>query len=109
LAQTLRDEEKPAEANLVEALVNTAKPKYLEAMQHAFDELGKSLWYQKLDENFRKDESEAAVDSIELPKLIWQLGSNIIFTTNIDRVLEWKSVKESPIEILDTMYNQIFI
>lgn len=101
LAQTLTDEGKPKEAILVQALVESGKPKYLEAMQHAYDELGKPIWYQKLNENFKKDEIDADPDSLELPKLIWQLGTNVVFTTNIDRVLEWKSVKEGPIEILD--------
>lgn len=101
LAQALTEEGKPDEANLVEAYIKSAKPKYLEAMQHAFEELPKSVWYEKLDEYFKKDGNEAAHDSLELPKLIWQLGSNVIFTTNIDRVLEWKSVKEPPIEQLN--------
>jgi hypothetical protein len=101
LAQTLIAEGKPDEANLVEAYIKSAKPKYLEAMQHAFEELPKPVWYEKLNEHFKKDEREAAPDSLELPQLIWQLGSNIIFTTNIDRVLEWKSVKEPPVEQLN--------
>ncbi|MET0752420.1 MAG: SIR2 family protein, partial [Pyrinomonadaceae bacterium] len=102
LAQTLIEEGKLDEANLVEAYIKSAKPKYLEAMQHAFEELPKEVWFRKLNEYFKKNETEAVPDSLELSKLIWQLGSNLIFTTNIDRVLEWKSVKEPPIEILDT-------
>jgi tetratricopeptide (TPR) repeat protein len=101
LAKALEDENKPQDAALVRSLVNISKPKYLDAMQHAFQELGKDLWYEKLDEHFKIDETEAAQDSLELPQLIWNLGSNVIFTTNIDRVLEWKSVKDSPIEIID--------
>lgn len=102
LAKTLVNEGKPNEAILVEALVNSAKPKYLEAMQHAFEELGSPLWYEKLNEYFKIDESKADESTLELPRLIWELGSNVVFTTNIDKVLEWKSVKDTAIDILDT-------
>lgn len=101
LAKALEDEIKPHDAQFIRSSVNIAKPKYLDAMQHAFHELGKDVWYETLDEYFKKNETEAAQDSLELPKLVWQLGSNVIFTTNIDRLLEWKSVKEPPIDILD--------
>lgn len=101
LAKALEDENKPQDAQFIRSSVNISKPKYLDAMQHAFHELGEYVWYKKLDEYFKKVETEAAEDSLELPRLVWQLGGNVIFTTNIDRVLEWKSVKEPPIEILD--------
>jgi tetratricopeptide (TPR) repeat protein len=102
LAETLIKDGQPNEGILVNALVNSTPPKYLEAMQHAFEKLGAPLWFEKLNEYFKVDESKADENALELPRLIWQLGSNVVFTTNIDRVLEWRSVKDGTIDILDT-------
>ena len=66
LAQALRDEQKPKEAEYVLTSVNIAKPKYLDALQHAQEVLGKHLWYKLFDESFDIPESKAHRDSFKL-------------------------------------------
>lgn len=47
------------------------------------------MWFDQLKKAFDKKKSEAAPDSLALPKAIWGLNSNLIITTNFDKVLEW--------------------
>ena len=64
LADALKDENKPNEATYVLSSVNIKKPKYLEAMQHAQEELGEGHWYRIFDENFDKSKNEEPVNKI---------------------------------------------
>ncbi|HLM02827.1 MAG TPA: hypothetical protein VK400_17380, partial [Pyrinomonadaceae bacterium] len=59
LAEALKGENKSNEAAYVLSGVNIKKPKYLEAMQHAREELGAALWYKVFEDNFDKSEDEA--------------------------------------------------
>ena len=101
LAQALKGETKFNEADYVLSSVNIKKPKYLEAMQHAREELGARLWYKVFEDNFDKSEDEADEDSLKLPKLIWKLGNNLIVTTNVDRVFQWTCPKLAEYRYLD--------
>jgi hypothetical protein len=56
LSRTLEGEIKPREAQLVRSLVNIAKPKYPDAMQHAFQELGENVWISQFDTGFDQAE-----------------------------------------------------
>lgn len=101
LAEALKGETKFNEADYVLSSVNIKKPKYLEAMQHAREELGARLWYKVFEDNFDRSEDEADEDSLKLPKLIWKLGNNLIVTTNVDRVFQWTCPKLAEYRYLD--------
>jgi tetratricopeptide (TPR) repeat protein len=101
LANALKNEDKPNEADYILTCINIGKPKYLEAIQHAKDQLGEALWYQIFNENFDKLKAEAHEDSFKLPKLIWQLSNNLIITTNVDCVFQWTCPKSSEFKSLD--------
>jgi SIR2-like domain len=101
-AKKLIDEDKPTRANLVQGFLDDLPPRYLEATQEAFDGLRQRQWYRLLSENFEIDIESADPDSLKLAKLIWQLGSNLILTTNVDLVLKWAHEAPHKVRILDT-------
>lgn len=102
LAIALKDDGKSSEAELVKAYVNVNSPKYLDAMQHAFEQLSGSAWYKIFDEHLGVHKDKADESSLELAQLVWQLGSNLIITSNVDRVLKWTCPDQDKIRILDT-------
>ncbi|HEX8397531.1 MAG TPA: DUF2225 domain-containing protein [Pyrinomonadaceae bacterium] len=102
LAVALKDEGKFSEAELVKAYVNVNPPKYLDAMQHAFEQLSGSAWYKIFDEYLGVHKDKADESSLELAQLVWQLGSNLIITSNVDRVLKWTCPDQDKLRILDT-------
>lgn len=101
LAQALRDEHKNEDADYVLSSVNIPKPKYLEVLQHAKEELNGPLWHQLFEESFSKSKDEAYPDSFRLNELIWKLANNLIITTNVDRVFQWLCPKPSEFTLLD--------
>jgi tetratricopeptide (TPR) repeat protein len=102
LAVALKDEGKPDEAKLVEAYVSVKPPKYLDAMQHAFEQLSGSAWYKIFDEYLGVHKDKADESTLELAQLSWQLSSNLIITSNVDRVLQWTCPNQDKLRILDT-------
>jgi tetratricopeptide (TPR) repeat protein len=105
-AKKLRRERNFTAAKDIINLLRLSQPKYLEAAQIAYDSLDVPLWNKLLKESFEVDEDKAQSESLELAQLVWQLGSNLIFTTNIDEVLEWKAVKDEKIIVLDTQTDE---
>ena len=105
-AERLEKEGKTAKANIIKSLLADVPPDYLDIAQRSFDSLGVPLWNDLLMQTFKRDEKEADEKTLELAQLVWQLGSNLVFTTNIDDVLEWKSVKDERISILDTQTDE---
>jgi tetratricopeptide (TPR) repeat protein len=101
LAQALHDENKSDEADYVLSSIKIKKPKYLDALQHAQEQLGKSLWYKLFDESFDIPESKAYQESLKLNELVWQLSNNLIITTNVDRVFQWTCPQPSEFKLLD--------
>ena len=101
LAQALRDEQKPDEAAYVFSSINIKKPKYLDALQHAQEQLGESLWYKLFNESFDIPESQAHQDSLKLNELLWKLSNNLIITTNVDRVFQWTCPQPAEFKLLD--------
>lgn len=101
-AEKLGQENKPGPANVIKSILEDSPPDYLYAAQRAFDALGQAQWYDLLRESFEIDIDSADEESLELARLIWNLGSNFIVSTNVDLVLQ--SVHESPhkVKILDT-------
>lgn len=91
-ADALDAEKKGNDAILVRALLNIDQPKYLDAAQHARTALG-PIWFNFLKTNLNPSSDQLDEASLALPKAIWSLGSELIITTNYDRVLEWSSPK----------------
>lgn len=104
LADRLNDEGKPDEADFIRSSVKIKNPKYLEALEHARQELGEGLWHQLFDKCFNKSKKEAATASFKLYELVWQLSNNLIITTNVDRVLQWTAPDPADFKILDVQH-----
>ena len=62
---------------------------YTEAAQMALKGFNKNKWYEFIQENLNPPYEVVDEDSLELASLIWKLGSNLVITTNYDRVLAW--------------------
>jgi len=98
----LNDQGKSQKAITIRALLNDPPIDYLGIAQRAFDSLEEYHWNKLLVENFEKDLNFADEDSKKLAKLIWQLGSNLVVTTNVDSILETVCEKPGRVKILDT-------
>ncbi len=89
-AQRLDQENKPIYGTLVRSLITIDKPDFLQAARHAKEALGPH-WYTLLSDQLDHPRSAAADDSLALARRLWTLGSNLVVTTNYDRVLAWAS------------------
>jgi hypothetical protein len=88
-AERLRAENKESHANVVSSLIEMGKPEdYLDAARRTLDGLGPN-WYDFLREQFDHSRDDVDDESLELARLIWRLGCNVIVTTNYDKVLHW--------------------
>ncbi|MGC2235200.1 MAG: FxSxx-COOH system tetratricopeptide repeat protein [Pyrinomonadaceae bacterium] len=74
---------------------------YLEAARRASKALDETLWHQMLKEKLDLRKSDADESSLKLSELIWKLGSNLIITTNVDRVLQWTCPNSDELRPLD--------
>jgi tetratricopeptide (TPR) repeat protein len=102
----LEAEKLQPKADVIKALLKDSPIDYLDVAQRAYDSLGVRLWNELLTENFANKETSANFATLELPKLMWKLGSNLVITTNVDDVLEWNSVNAERIQTLDTQTNE---
>ena len=98
-ADRLRDELKPGDADFVRSCLGTDPPKVLEAAGHALKMLRPDLWSSLLVECFRIPENDVDPESLSLARLLWQLGSNLLITTNYDNVLRWASPAKGDVVI----------
>ncbi|WP_340124415.1 SIR2 family protein [Methylobacter svalbardensis] len=89
-AKRLEEEKKPDDVALVRSLVN--KDELLDAAKYARKALGAN-WYGFLKSQIDKTSDEAQDASLELARLAWRLGSNLVITTNYDNVLHWACPK----------------
>ena len=78
----------PADANIVDGFLNRQNPDYLRAAKYAREGFAIG-WNNFLDRQFNPDRNMVEESSLETAKLIWQLGSSLIITTNYDKVLRW--------------------
>lgn len=101
-ANKLDEENKSPKANVVRSLLYDSPPDYLEAAQRAFDGLGQNQWHTLLNENFGKDINLVDKESLELAQLVWNLGSNLVVTTNFDLVLQTAHESPKRVASLDT-------
>jgi len=101
-ADKLEKENKLPKATVVRSLLNDLPLDYLEVAQRVYDGLGQKQWYELLLESFEINTNSADAKSFELAKLIWQIGSNLLVTTNIDLVLQVAYQEHHQVKILDT-------
>jgi hypothetical protein len=85
-ADRLNEEKKGNEATLVQIFAD--QNRLLKAAEEARQGLGAN-WFSFLKQQFDHDKKDAASDSFELARRIWALGSDLIITTNYDKVLRW--------------------
>ena len=87
--EKLKSKKEHDEAEDIKQLLSLKKPMYLEAAKRASNSLGETLWHQMLKEKLDLQKAEADENSLKLPEIVWELGSNLLITTNVDRVLQW--------------------
>lgn len=87
-ADRLQQETKGKEAAAIRALLELDEPDYLYAAQQARKALG-AVWYEYLANQIDLSRADVADDSLALAQAIWELNSQLVLTTNYDRVLRW--------------------
>lgn len=93
--ERLKEEMKPDDAVLVGSLVN--KDRLLDAAKEAQLALGTN-WHTFLKSQLDKTSDQAQDASLELARLVWQLGSDLVVTTNYDNVLHWTCPRMSDLD-----------
>jgi tetratricopeptide (TPR) repeat protein len=93
-ADRMEEENSPEEAIAVRALMGLPSPDYIYTASLVYKKL-KGEWFNFVRERIDLRKEDAHEDSLELAKAIWELGSNLIITTNYDRVLEWSCPQTS--------------
>ena len=99
-AERLEKENKAEYGELVRSLLKITPAEYLTAAKYAQEGLG-AIWFQFLKEQFDHPYEDALQESLELAKKIWLINSQLIITTNYDRVLKWASPKNNDLAIWD--------
>jgi len=85
-AERLENDGKTDHVGIIRGKVNTNR--LLAAAEEAQLGLGAN-WHDFLKSQFDKTSDEAQDASLELARLVWQLGSDLVVTTNYDNVLHW--------------------
>lgn len=84
-----RDKRKASYASVVSGLLGVGgSDNYLEAARHAREGLGAS-WYGFLKAQLNPPRQSADDESLETARAVWELGSQLVITTNFDRVMHW--------------------
>lgn len=89
-ASRLEQESRDGYAMVVRGLLKLDKPEFLDAARRAKEGLG-PVWFKFLKDQIDCLKNDATDDSLELARRVWSLGSNLVVTTNYDRVLHWAS------------------
>ncbi|WP_437740636.1 SIR2 family protein [Sorangium sp. So ce302] len=87
-AVRLEEEGRHKDAVLVNAFLSYDTPRLLEAAQEAKRALGPT-WNRFLVEQLNPDAKDVQPSSLDLARLVWGLGSQLVITTNYDAVLRW--------------------
>lgn len=87
-AERLELQRKSKEAEVVRVLLKVDEPDYLDIAQRAKKGLG-AYWFEFLREQLDPDRHRADETSLSEARAVWTLGSNLVLTTNFDRVLHW--------------------
>ena len=86
--EKLKQENKANEGGYVAASLGIDDRDLLKTAEYAKKHLG-ACWYDLLRDQLDPRREMVNDDSLLLARQIWNLGSNLIITTNYDRVLEW--------------------
>lgn len=99
-ALKLVQEGQDKEANLVNAFLQLDTPKYLEAAEISKKTLG-AVWSIFIKEALDLPRALVKEESLEIANLIWQLGSNLIITSNADKAMHWACPKPTELVTWD--------
>lgn len=94
-ADQLESDGKSDHVGIIRGQVNTNR--LLAAAEEARLALG-SNWNSFFKRQFDKTSNEAQEISLELARLVWQLGSELVVTTNYDNVLHWACPRPHDVE-----------
>lgn len=76
------------DAEWIRTSLKRSNPDYLDVARHLREQLG-AVWAPFLKEQIDLRKSQAMDDSLALARAVWGLGSQLVVTTNYDRVLRW--------------------
>jgi tetratricopeptide (TPR) repeat protein len=99
-ANRLDEEKKSPYASTVRGLLEIEPPDYLDAARRARQGLG-PVWFQFIKEHIDRKSIDADDDSLKLARAVWQLGSQLVITTNYDRVLHWACPQRDDLVVWD--------
>ena len=92
-SEQLKQEHKLNAATAIDSALNYIEAdSYHRAANIAKKELGTKAFNRYLKATFDKDEDDIEPTSLATAKLVWQLNSQLVITTNYDKVLEHQSV-----------------
>src|SRR5215510_1374311 len=97
-AKRLDEERKSTYGTIVRSLLAADEPDYLYVTKQARDHL-RSVWFEFLKEqldHLRKRIVDEA--SLDLARSVWGLSSQLLVTTNYDRVLHWACPQQSDLQ-----------
>jgi tetratricopeptide (TPR) repeat protein len=99
-ADRLEEENKRPDANIVRGFLQRENPNYLEAAKNAREGLG-SIWFEFLKDQIDLPRGDVFDSSLDLARAVWQLGNQLVITTNYDRVLRWACAQADDIQEWD--------
>ncbi len=89
IAQRLDEQLHPRTAAVLRAVAQDGNAQLLvQASSEAQRRLG-GEWGKLLERIFRRKKADALPPSLDLARAVWQLGSNLVITTNYDQTLRW--------------------
>ena len=99
-ADRLDAEQKANYASLVRSLLHIDNPDYLDAARRARQALG-PIWFDFLKEQLDYPRGRVEDESLKPAEATWKLGSQLLITTNYDRVLYWSCPQRDDLSIWD--------
>jgi tetratricopeptide (TPR) repeat protein len=87
-AERLEREGKNRDAVYVRSALVLDEPDFLSIASHAKKQLGPA-WSPFLTNVFNPSRETIHEGSLSLPRLIWNMGSRLVITTNYDKILRW--------------------
>jgi tetratricopeptide (TPR) repeat protein len=100
-AARLEDETNKPYADIVRAFLNLPQPQYLEAAKYARDGLKGAIWSKLLKTQIDIPYDQVEEKSLGLAKAVWELGNDLLITTNYDRILRWACPQQYNLKIWD--------
>src|SRR5262249_23645083 len=87
-ATRLIDDGQSADGELVQAMLRVRPPRYQDPAEEAKRAM-QAQWIDFLSQQLAPPRESIDDDSLDLARAIWGLGTNLLITTNYDRVLRW--------------------